>query len=422
MPVRVGDVIMAVRSLIPDMPFTLPTPPPPVLADASPGTLPPYIYYVRTTVSTPWGESDCSPEVAIGSAAAPVSGFSVSAASFTPGATSISVYWGTAPGQQSQVLRSSASPTVVSAPGTVASPPLINRAYVADADGYVFPALTLFSWLGEALRQGSDLSGGIYDATGVPSASGVAMYQLTGDWKKMTHCWHDGYPMGMGNKSDAFIRNKITSSLAGICMTEMRGKRAIVSLWPVPSRPAGSGLLSLDIPAEATVLPLDSTSTYLLPYGLAQIGPSATQPAEVIVYQTLGDLGIAPPLSGLGGVLRGMGGTKPQPWPMGTPVAECNIRFSGYRYGVGPSPGDALLELDAPPGWDLKLQLYMESRYREAERRFPEAAKLRDQFEKEMRSLGSAAKNLLGPRQVGEGYINEVYGAGALMGGGWLLP
>ncbi|SRR6266498_39312 len=414
MPVLVGDVIIAARSIIPDMPGVVPVPPAPTLTPTTGGSLPAATYYLRFSVTTPWGESSCTAETSvILSGANNAINITLPGNILPLGTATLRVYFGASQGAENQFTDITSLPYKLTTPGTSGIVPNINRAYLPDTDGAVFPAITVYGWLRDALKQMGNLTGGIYDTTGVTTNAAIAMYQLTGDWKRMTHAWVDGWVFNLANKGEIFYRNKITTSGSGIVVVDTQAANSIVEYYPVPSRNGGVTTITTDIPASSATLLCADLSGFLLQYGLALIGSYGAASPEIIAYQLLDG-------NNLTFCLRGLGGTRAAAWPNGTTVSELNARFAGYRYPTLPRVGDSAAVLDVPPGWDVIIQLYMESRYREAERRFSDAKQLRDAFTAECRALASSNRGMLGPRQVGEVQVNEVYSAG--LGGGWLLP
>jgi hypothetical protein len=417
MAVLVGDILMSVRTMIPDMPGVLQ---PPVLGSYTLGTtllsppfggqpastLPAATYYLRFSLTTPWGESSASAE----SAAITINGTTNNAITISGtmpfGASTLRAYFGPQ-GAENQYVDITSLPINLNAPGTAGIVPNLNRAYLPDTDGTIFPAITVYSWLRDGLKSMADLCGGIYDTTGINTTAAIAMYQLNGDWKKITHAWVDGWPFELANKGEIFYRNKVTTSGSGIVVTDLRSNSSIIEYYPVPNRNGGRTVLTSAISTIDTDLPCATLGGFLLEYGLALVG------TEMIAYQTLNGTSLAY-------CLRGLGGTRVAAWPIGTSVLELNGRFAGYRFPYLPRIGDSLTSLDCPPNWDTKIQLYMESRYRQAQRQFKEATELRNTFTQECRTLAASNRDMMGPKQVGEVQVNEVYSAG--LGGGWLLP
>jgi len=420
MSVLVGDIIMSVRSIPPDMPGVVAPPALPTIAvvAAASSTLLAGTYFLRFSYTTPWGESSAGTESAQQTVGA---GQGINIVAIVPvGVATLRAYFGSQ-GAENQFVdlypgAGGAVNITISTPGAPGIVPNINRAYLPDTDGAVFPAITLYGWLRDGLKAMGNLVGGIYDATGINTTKAVAMYALLGDWRRFSHSWVDGWPFDLGNKGEIFYRNKVTTSGSGIAVTDTQGPRSIVEYYPVPDRTGGQTTTTANIAGSAVAVPCVSLSGFLLQYGLAMLGnPVVTSPesCEIIAYQFLNG-------NSLTSCLRGLGGTYQTSWPEGTPVLELNGRFAGYRYPRLPRVGDASRTLDVPPGWDVTLQLYMESRYREFERRFSDAKALRDAFAAECKTQKASNAGLLGPKQVGDIMVTEVYNAG--LGGGWLLP
>ena len=418
MSVLVGDLIISVRTLIPDMPGTLATPTTTFYAGAVAdpnGTLTAASYYLRACAGSNWGVTSATPEFGpVG--AGPGSAIIISG-TFPPGAAFLRIYFGPQ-GAENQYVDVTSLPATINSPGTPGVVPTVNRAYLADADGSIYPAATVFGWLNDGLKQAGDLIGGIYDCTGVNTTEGIAMYPLLGDWKKMSHAWVDGWRFETGNKGEIFYRTKTTTSGGGIVVTDTRAARSIVEYYPIPDRTGGQDVVSAPIAATDSTINGTDLSNFLLQYGLALIGTPATyttlpESCEIIAYQQING-------NQLTYCLRGLGGTYPKAWPAGTLINELNGRFAGYRYPRKVRVGDGNYTLDIPPNWDTIIQLFIESRFMEGQRRYKESNELRNMFRAECRQLAASNRDMMGPKQVGETQVNEVYNAG--LGGGWLLP
>jgi len=423
MALLVGDVIMAVRGILSDPPQVLAAPSltaftPSQLAASNPN-LPSGTYSFQFAVLTPWGESNTAginaTTVAVdGSHLPQISG------SFPIGATKLRVYFTPTPSvgvwYYIDIPSTQTFPfSITSLPVTVKAPNANNRAYMLDTDGTGFSVYTIYGWLRDGLKLATEQIGVMYDVTGVPTTDNIAMYQLIGDWKRFSHAWVDGWPYDFGNKAGIYYRNKVTTSGSGIVVTDVVSPIRVIEYYPVPDRTAGITTTNASVAATDTSIPGASFGGYELEYGLALISnPSSGQTPEIIAYQLIG--------SGpnLGGVLRGLGGTQAQAWASGSTVQELNGRFAGYRYPTIPVVGQSLNTLDVPISWDVAIQRYMESRAREAQKYFKEAKDLMDQFSAICRTLKSSNTAMLGPKQTGENYPNEIYNAG--LGGGWLLP
>jgi hypothetical protein len=412
----VGDIIVGVRSMIPDMPAVLQPPPALPFQSGGAGDLPAANFYAFVSYLTPWGETTPAACVNSGSFVLNLASnlsIVVSAPPYfsQPAYTTVRVYIGTNPNQVEWSYQDftnvapGAGLLVTAIPAQAKPLQARNTAYMPDWDGNMFSATVIFSWLRDALRQAGDLTQGIYDATGISTTSGVAAYQLTGDWKKMTHAWFDGWPLDFGNKGDSFYRNKNTA-VSGSVFVDMRGVASIVEYYMVPDRSGGTTILSSPMAATDTSAQVNDLSGFLLDYGLVQIG------SEIMAYSSMNP--------GLSNILRGFGGTLTQAWPTGTAVQELNGRFAGYRYPIDTKPGMSLQPLDAPPAWEPKIQLFLESRYYQAMKKHKEASEARNTFNSEMKALSSQTLTLLGPQQVGGAWQREAVGSG--MGGGWLIP
>lgn len=408
----VGDVIVSARSMIPDPASTLSASnifSLSITSTAVASTLPVSSNYAaQVTVFTTWGESLPSIEtVGInvdGGHSILVSG------TLPPGTTKLRVYFGpNGSGSENQFTEFTSLPATISAPGTSGIPPTSNMAYLPDSNGNFVGVQQIYAWFNEALNLASHITGGILDETGAGTTNGQPIYQLTGQWRKLTNMFYDGYDVYFGREREIFRRNAI-NSYVGMSVSVTLTPNTIVECFPQPNRTAGTGTLSGG-PLSATATSLTYTpgaSSFVLPVGLVQVG------SEVMAYSTA-----QPPTGGLSNLIRGLGGTVPAIHQNGETVTELNLRMKGYRMATLLAVGQSANQLMVPPGWDSLIPLYIESRFRQAEHEWKVAAELRKAFEEGMKANYMAFKQLQGPIQIGETRGNDAYGQG--LGGGFLV-
>lgn len=423
----VGDILMSAREQIPDMPQTLG---PPILFSAGAaagGIMSSGTYYLVLTILTPWGESLPSSEssVTLSGSNLTISIEWAFAGGFVSGVAGMRVYLGGASGQENRFIEYSANGSAVgfgglplpiligddlTAAGVPGAPPSFSSAYLPDTSGKFINNYTLYRWLNEALNILSKKTGGILDATGVPTIVGQPHYQLPFKWITVNKMWFDGWELIKGTRSDIFYRNSIVA-IANLTVTLRQAETSRVEIFPQPNRTAGSAfLLSAIAPTDIDVA-LNSTVGWVLPYGLAMLGlPSG--PFEIVGYATLAG-------NQLGLMTRGLGGTSPQSWPAATPATELNLRISGYRMANNYKVGDALRVAEIPDGWSDILSIYMDSKALSVQGDKTGAARRMQEFLKAGQELASAAQLLQGPVQIGLASTNEVYNPG--LGGGWYL-
>jgi hypothetical protein len=427
----VGDLLQGVRELAPDPCQTLfppsfsPTVTPAVgglfLAGAT--------AYLKATQGTPWGESAASIEQTGTNAGA----FNISCVvTCSYLATYVRVYFSTAgPGAEDQyvevdITTPSNLVVVTLAPLSTISqnfPPVISRAFVPDTDGNVLSAALIYRWLNEGLNFIGQLTDGIRDCTGVPSLVGQAQYQLIGNWLKMDSNFFDGYPYPGGSKEQVFRHSPVTG-LSGVGVCNQSSDRQIIELWPQPNRTAGQGALTTAMLATDTSLACTfGSNQFVLGFGLALIGnfPPTQPPAlvgpkscELVYYSTLGG-------SGLSMLTRGMGGTQPQAWPIGTNVQEVNCYFTGKRMPQLYQRGQANFVLTVPNSFENCLRSYLTARYKLAEQDVDGHDKLMNEVRKMAGEIKSLAQPL-GPRQIavrigGVGGTEIISNAGSIFGG-----
>jgi hypothetical protein len=418
----VGDIILSARETIPDMPQVAHAPGIQTPVAVAGGSLLLGTYYIVMTLLTPWGETIASNEATVILSGANHS-FSVawgSADINIDNYVAYRVYWGLGTGQQFQFqevtnnggLSGAANPAVVTAVGLPGSPPNRSSAYLPDTDGGMVNAFAMFRWLNEGLNLLSKKAGGVQDASGVPTVTGQSLYQLPFKWIKLTNLWFDGWELIKGTRSDIFYRNSITA-IGNLTVTLKQSNTSIIEIFPQPNRTAGSSLTTTTpLTTTSPSFTVNTTGGWVLPFGLAMLGVAGG------VYEIVGYASFSG--NNFTGLVRGLGGTTPQAWPVGTPVRELNLRFEGYRMANTYKVGDSVLDLAIPHGWSDILNIFMNSKALDVQGDKTGAAKLRAEFMSQATAIGSANRLLQGPVQIGLGATNEVYNPG--LGGGWYLP
>lgn len=400
----VGQVILSARRIIPDLPPTLAAPSMSgMTATGSGGTLPTATYYSKVTALNDFGESLASSE----SAAVPVTLGQTLQVTFGTirGATKYRVYIGTATGTQDQFAEGTVSPIIVSALGTAAKIPTRSTAYLPDNDGDFMDVFQTYDWLNDGLDLLARIAGGILDTTGVRTLIGQGAYELPTQWVKITNVWHDGYPVALGARADAFYRDKVSSTISNVLLVDKFNDKTVIELWPQPSSSGLSTTTTGSMTATSTSVALTSV-TGLLPMGLIQIEN------EVMLYSAISGLTLT-------GLIRGMGGSVAVAHNSAVTATELNLRLVGYRFPSRYAVGDSAKTLAVPPAWESMLTDYIVHRFRLAEQQFGEAQQLLQRVERDINMWLKANKPIAGPRQVGgDTFSNERVGGG--LGGGWI--
>ena len=388
----VGDILISARTLMPDLPRSLPVPTTPTAAVvASIGsTLPAGTYTIVFTWTNQWGETQAS--TAVGGLVVGVNqGIQVTAPAFTtnPSATGCRAYFAFTGQPYVQYQAASALPFTISTPGLPGTPPTRNTSFYPDSDGAMVSAYTLYDWLNEALTVASLVCKGIPDITGIQMLIGTGSYILPGMWDKFENCWYDGFPVAFDARSGAFYRN-VLSGITFIGILQTNSDRQVLELQPQPSRSGGTTTLSGAVGITDTTIPLTAISQIGLALGLVQVG------TEIISYSTLSG-------GNLVGCIRGLGGTQQSAWPMGTTVNELNFRFGGLRLSqqIRYVPGNSGITLQVPPGWKPALVDYLVSKFREGEQNAQGADSSLKKFTAFLKDYVRGTKQTAGPRQVG---------------------
>ena len=378
MSLLVGTVIQSARAALPDPSGTLPVnsgfQPTAVtvsgstlFTSSSPG------YFITVTNRNPWGETNVGTEwgplVVDGTFA---TGNAIQVVAFAqPGATFIRVYL-TQPdapaGSESvfveQAVNGSVNQavtiTISAPPANAGTPPARNSAYNPDTDGYALSAGQMYTWLNEALSRMSRTIGGVLDYSGVGTVAGQPYYTVMGQWLDIASVWVNGYWVQGDNSANFWKRNPVLSSIISRVAVSVFDDRVILELGYQPDRNAGTTILTSALGPTDTSATVANPGAFLLTNGFCQIG------TEICAYSGTS-------AGSLGGLVRRLGGTSAESWPMGTTVLELNMFFQGRRIlDLGLEPGDALETLPIPAGYCSLLTEYIVAKYRSAEQDYEE--------------------------------------------------
>lgn len=154
-------------------------------------------------------------------------------------------------------------------------------------------------------------------------------------------------------------------------------------------------------------------TAFVLPFGLAQLGPDSAGNVEIVWYTSV-----------VGGAsitlaIRGLGGTIAQAWAAVTPIVELNLFFHGLRIPPKYLIGQSAFTLNVPAGWKAALSHYLLHRFRLIERDKSAAA---DEYKQFVAGIKESPLNkpVGGPRQIqigGGQRMDTVPGAGSVFGG-----
>jgi hypothetical protein len=416
----VGDVVLSAREAVPDLPGVLPAPGNEISFSAvsSAAPLPSGTYFLRVTYVNPWGETSGSAEFSQAVGAGACLQMTVAQNPSIALLSAINVYLGTSAGNEVQQYQWT-SPQVgvfqitsalIPVPAT---PPLGNSAFLPDSGGSVAGAGQVFRWLTDALNSISALNGGIPDQSGLPTVYGQANYVINGDWQSLEDGWYDGYPLFMGSSGLVFRHNTLTA-LSGMCSATKVAEKLVVEIFAQPLRTAGAGVLSIAMTAASSTATAGAgLPGWVLPFGLAMLGTPAN--FEIISYTLNGNV--------LQSLVRALGGTNAQAWPVNTPVSELNFMFTGLRAPQLYSPGMSYNTLTVPSTWVPLLHTYMLARYRRIEQNEDEALKLMQSFQAGIKEATKKAP-AVGDRQIQpqEQVAADVYPLLSRYFGGGIIP
>jgi hypothetical protein len=415
--VLVGDIIIGCRELIPDLPRSVASPVAGVgitaaVAAAAGSSLLPGTYYAVITASNQWGEAAYSAVAAAGPFVVGANqGINITAITgLPPGANSVWIYLGYQSGGPYTIafgpFASTSTPILLSTAGIPKQPPTRSTAYYPDSDGTTFSAYTVYRWLQEAMEEASKICGGIPDNGGLQTQLNMSQYVINGIWSKFDHAWWDGYPVGITGRDDLFLRNVLTGYPRSAVL-QYSADRQVFELQPQPNRAGGFTTLAAPMGISDGTASLTSFGGFLLPLGMMQIG------TEYINFGAVNGTTVQ-------GIVRGLGGSTQQAWPMGTPVYELNFHWAGMRQ-ITPGqlqylPGQSGLTMPLPPSWKTALIEYMLYRANMVQKLKQEADGHFQMFHNMMNTYMRGNKQVAGPRQVGgqagSGSLETYQGAG----------
>lgn len=379
---------------MPDIPQVMGPPTIGIFTSTVGGGIPSGNYFLKLTSINPWGETLASAELPV--TLAPGNGtFNISFTNPPGGSNNYRLYIGSTSGGQNQWIAFSdplLTGTIVITSLTNANagtPPTRSSAFLPDTDGRFTSAGTLYRWLNSALNTAAYVCKGIPDTSGIQMVSGQGFYTLPGIWEKVENMWFDGYPLAADARGGMFYRN-VLSGISFVITLQTNSDRQVIEVQPQPNRTGGNTTLSANAGINDSQLSLTSSASIGLSLGLLLVG------TEVVSYGNLGGPGVI-------GVARGLGGTQQQAWPAGTPVIELNFRFGGLRLNqqIQYTPGQSLVSLQVPPGWRPALVDYILGKYREGERKGPEAKEYLQKFKSFLADYVMGTRQTAGPRQLG---------------------
>lgn len=381
------------RRHVPDLPPTLPACPNPTgITPSSAGTLAAGTYLFYVTQTNPYGETlPCPTEqtVTVGS-----NGSFAFDISLYPGVTGVNVYMtlvGGASGTEIAVQNTVVSPAfpsvpVTSFPTVAGTPPTSNSAYMPDADGSFISAANAFSWLSDGLNKISYAVNGLLDYCGVPTTVGQPLYIIPGQWLNITDVWYGGYWIQGGQRQYFYRRTPIQSSVLASVSISMQTDRQMMELFYQPDRSAGVTTTTSILTATSNGVTVANVGAFLLAFGFAQLG--AGSGAEIVAYSSLSG-GI------MGGLIRGMGNTIQQSWPISTVVTELPLFWCGKRiFNTIYTPGQSNLSIPVPSGWETIIDTYLLAQAKKKEQDLASWEKL------EKSAMDMAQQWMLGNRGV----------------------
>lgn len=404
----VGDIIMDLRTRIPDAPAVMQ---PPVIGGVNTLFDPDGIltiggsFTVYATAVNPWGETLTAGPITVQLSGSD-NAFQIQVGT-SPQAVGVNIYTlpispPPLPYQQPQIWRFTATPLLPLGTyevGTFAeweyqTLPTRSTAFMPDTDGQFIGAFTAFRLLKRAIDEMVKIAGGIVDVTGVHSVINTSMYRLNAPFYTFVNAWYDGYPMDVVPRSFMYLRNS-AAGFSGILSYEQDGPQQVIQVWPQSNRTGGNTILSAPMSATDTSLQLGDGSGFLS-IGLVKVDD------EVMAFSSASPFPVTTPQPVLlQGVLRGMGGTDIVAHDLDAPVQELNIRLSGYRMAKTYVVGQSQQTISVPQSWETPLVLHMLSQVRSMEQDDATAKALTADFVQMAEKIAKGSRlGRIKPRQI----------------------
>lgn len=234
-----------------------------------------------------------------------------------------------------------------------------------NEDGTAFSLATLLRWLNDAMRIMCSRAPIIQDWYGIPSATGMDVYEIPPYINSVEQCWYNLLPL----TRDAELNDIFTTKIQG--RSWWFGPHSIhaqprIHVWPTCDTTGASAELVGTIAADANSYTLNTTTGFQT-FGFHLVGQ------ELILIRNINkNTGVVT------NILRGQGGTDAVAHNAGTPVRDCNIFFKCFRLPRQLSGIDDIIEV--PQGlWPL-LEIYVLAQVREAEQDHTIYANMMQQF------------------------------------------
>lgn len=413
----VGDIILELRSRIPDAPAVCN---PPVLISAVgtnyPGAaiLPNSPFIVGATINTAWGESN-SNGVIQGIIGPNDNAILVTIGQFAgvpDQVIGLNMYsaWGDYGGDPNFLTQATAgldtfppingnAQYILGLPSTPVQVhslmPSRNTAFLPDTDGQFIGGYICFRLLNRAIAEMVKIAGGIIDVTGVQTNVNQSMYRIDtpagqGSFYQFVNAWFDGYPMDIVQRSMMYLRNS-AAGFSGILSYEQDGPSSVIQVWPQSNRTGGTSTLVQLMNATQNDFGVADGSGFLS-IGLALIDQ------EIVAFSQVTN---EPGVSLFQGVTRGLGGTLPAIHQPDATVTELNLRLSGYRMPPIYTVGQAYQTLMVPQAWETPLVLHMLSQVRSMEQDDAAAKSLMTDFVAMAEKIAKGSRlGRLKPRQI----------------------
>jgi hypothetical protein len=281
------------------------------------------------------------------------------------------------------------------------TPPNYSSAFLPDSDGAFVPSSLMFQWLNNALSQMVVTLGGIDDISGVAWPQGAAWQVLQNRWTEIENMWWQGWWQVVGQQSYTWLVNPI-QSVPGYYTPWSSAGQDIVGLWPQPGAGFASTTLSApmgltDVVVNINPITLVGGQVFTMP-GLVQIDNEFM----LISYQNTAGTQI-------GGIIRGVSGTIAAPHNSGATLNQLIVMFTGKRLPPQFLPGSGYAMLQLPAGWDVPLDIFMLSKFREKEQQYAEAQRLMQEFKGQIEDLRSSRDAVPRLKQIGDSRVFEAF-------------
>jgi len=249
-------------------------------------------------------------------------------------------------------------------------------------DGTAFSFASLLRWINDAQRIICAGAPVIQDWHGLPSITGMSIYELPQYITSVEQAWYNLLPLTRAPEGGTIYTTKVTSRSWWFGPHSIHATPRL-HVWPAPDRTASTSTLTAPLSQTGTTVTVASSTAFNV-FGYAQIEQ------ELILFQNK-------TATAFNNVLRGQSGTLAISHNNGVPITDCNIFFKCYRLPRTLITAADPIELPQTL-WPL-VELYVQAKVKSAEQDIQESLAIMREFLRLVDRLAEKGPQIKGLRQ-----------------------